>query len=1056
METEAQRYDLLGPEVSPLVLAGLAFVGVVVWLASGRLRGRWERGWVGLVTFIVRAALAGAMVWLMLQTISRLVVLATPWPVFRLALVGGVALQAVMALYRLEQQLVEPRRGRLLLTLRLAAVVVVLLILAQPVFSTLREREIEREVVVLVDDSESMQLVDERHALGDLFAVAALFDPKAVEGRPDVGPAFRAMQRHLRVLNRERAALEAPAGSPAAFLEGLLERRRERVATGLAEARADLGVAWESLETAATGLRRRGGEEVEALEGLAARMEEPLERYLRDAEAHLRSDNQLALTAQLDSATRTLGELAGQLATLQPQLDEAFFRTLDAAAVQRVEAAARKPRGEIARRALLSPGGEAGKPFIEILRERYQVRFARFGETAAEMSGERWLEEGVTGSGDEPESFRAATDLTAALEDVLGRVAPETLAGVVVLTDGRHNGEVPVEDAARQLGTQISPAGVAAIGSRIGPMDASILRVEAPQSVYLGDRVGIRAELKMDGLAGKEVAVRLLDEDGSELAREEVKVPEARYRTEVRLSHTPEAKGIRDYTIAIEPLEGERFETNNEWRFKCAITDDRTNVLLVDSFPRWEFRYLRNLFYGRDKSVHLQYVLLNPDRIEGQAAPPAIAASATREFGEAEATELPANAEEWRGFDAILLGDVPPGSIPARTWGIIEDAVANRGTMLVCIAGTRYMPHAYRDETFAKLLPVRYTPGRAPERDQGDGFQLALTTAGASSPILQQSLSRSQNQVIWDSLPLLPWRYRPDAVKEGAEVLAYAVPEDGDPGLGEASELTGAGNATDVQAALEALMNRRVYEREEALLVTQRYGLGLVVMMNFDSTWRFRFGVGDTYHHRFWGQMLRWGTGENLRAGSDLVRLGTDRLSYTPLSPIRVTAKVLEPGRKPVRGGTVYVEVFKGAQRLQRQSLRYREDSNGIFEVELDPLAVEGDYRLVLGGGPVERALAASGMEAVETELQVVTRESAKELAEVTADRDQLNQVARLSGGSMVGPDELHDLLPIFGAPREVLEERHDVELWDQWPLLALFVGLVTVEWLARRGSGLA
>ena len=65
----------------------------------------------------------------------------------------------------------------------------------------------------------------------------------------------------------------------------------------------------------------------------------------------------------------------------------------------------------------------------------------------------------------------------------------------------------------------------------------------------------------------------------------------------------------------MEAVEGEVFTTNNDWPLEVAVTDDRTNVLLVDSVPRWEFRYLRNLFYGRDKSVHLQYVLLNPDEI---------------------------------------------------------------------------------------------------------------------------------------------------------------------------------------------------------------------------------------------------------------------------------------------------------------------------------------------------------------------------------------------------------------------------------------------------------
>ena len=47
-------------------------------------------------------------------------------------------------------------------------------------------------------------------------------------------------------------------------------------------------------------------------------------------------------------------------------------------------------------------------------------------------------------------------------------------------------------------------------------------------------------------------------------------------------------------------------------------------------------------------------------------------------------------------------------------------------------------------------------------------------------------------------------------------------------------------------------------------------------------------------------------------------------------------------------------------------------------------------------------------------------------------------------------------LLDTFGAPREVLTERRRITLWDQWPVIAIFLGLLTTEWVLRRRSGLA
>src|SRR4029077_17423698 len=46
--------------------------------------------------------------------------------------------------------------------------------------------------------------------------------------------------------------------------------------------------------------------------------------------------------------------------------------------------------------------------------------------------------------------------------------------------------------------------------------------------------------------------------------------------------------------------------------------------------------------------------------------------------------------------------------------------------------------------------------------------------------------------------------------------------------------------------------------RNNALAALQNYGLGRVLYLGVDSTWRWRYRIGDTYHHRFWSQIIRW------------------------------------------------------------------------------------------------------------------------------------------------------------------------------------------------------
>ncbi|MCB1233216.1 MAG: hypothetical protein KDN19_23430, partial [Verrucomicrobiae bacterium] len=148
------REDLITAGIATPWLASGAVVVIVLWLLSLRLRGRLAERGGRIVAGLVGAILLGAGFWLAFQLAGRWLALATPWPLWVLALIGGLAAEAIVGIYRLERSIVTPEsRGRVLLGLRLLALIILLLILLQPVRSFLVDREISREVAVLVDDS---------------------------------------------------------------------------------------------------------------------------------------------------------------------------------------------------------------------------------------------------------------------------------------------------------------------------------------------------------------------------------------------------------------------------------------------------------------------------------------------------------------------------------------------------------------------------------------------------------------------------------------------------------------------------------------------------------------------------------------------------------------------------------------------------------------------------------------------------------------------------------------------------------------------------------------
>ena len=64
------------------------------------------------------------------------------------------------------------------------------------------------------------------------------------------------------------------------------------------------------------------------------------------------------------------------------------------------------------------------------------------------------------------------------------------------------------------------------------------------------------------------------------------------------------------------------------------------------------------------------------------------------------------------------------------------------------------------------------------------------------------------------------------------------------------------------------------------LLVTRTYGAGKVLFMGTDGAWRWRKGVEDKYHYRFWGQVVRW-----MAYQRNMAKGETMRLYYSPDQP---------------------------------------------------------------------------------------------------------------------------------------------------------------------------
>ena len=296
---------------------------------------------------------------------------------------------------------------------------------------------------------------------------------------------------------------------------------------------------------------------------------------------------------------------------------------------------------------------------------------------------------------------------------------------------------------------------------------------------------------------------------------------------------------------------------NDRRAVSVQVSDARAEVLLVDGEARWEFRYLRNAL-ARDPRVALEAVVFRQ---------PGAGGDSPSTYGSALPRPLDHLADPLGRFDAIVLGDVDPADLPAEAWARLESYVGERGGTLIVSPGPRFWPSPQAgDATVRKLLPVldprpvAFDPDAADPAHPSLSPGVALTPSRSSLadanawPMLQLAAGPEPSRGVWEGLPRLPWVLAGRA-KPGATVLA--TPQD----------------------------------TSLAVIAAQAYGLGRVLWVGTDGTWRWRHRVGDAYHHKFWGQAVRWASSGRLAAGDANVRFGPVRPRVAEGEGTRIQAR---------------------------------------------------------------------------------------------------------------------------------------------------------------------
>jgi uncharacterized membrane protein len=556
-------------------------------------------------------------------------------------------------------------------------------------------------------------------------------------------------------------------------------------------------------------------------------------------------------------------------------------------------------------------------------------------------------------------------------------------------------------DFARSKGI---PLFIVGLGSEQPLKDLELSDLRVSDVAFVNDILAFKFNLTGAGFAGRQIEIRLRDKrTGAVLARQNVVVGSDHKLQEISLSYRPDKEGEYDFVIETDNLADEVRYDNNRLQRQVSVRKAQIRVLLVEAYPNYEFRYLKNLL-ERDNTIQLHTVLQDADA----------------EYAAAEKAALPVfpvRREDLFQYDVVIFGDVNPELLSSSTLANLADFVVQKGGGLVMIAGPSFNPLQYRDTPLAPLVPVETATATAPDprRPITDGFVIQPTDEGLASPNMQLGDSPAETLEIWRKLPSVYWLLEAQK-KESAEVLA------------------------------EHPTRRGADGRKLPVILERRSGAGMVIFHATDETWRWRFQVGDVFFARYWVQTIRYLSRTKLLGKDQVARLSTDRKEYGRGDRVRLRLEFTDPRQTPSTGQNVTVMITRGEEPQQQLKLAALPENPELFEGTFEPPG-DGNYRArviepMLPGEPS----ASFNVKVSEVEFERTQMDAAEMQCAATKTKGRFYTWTTAAA-------VLEDL-PV-GRHVAMKQTAPPIELWNRWPILLLLFAALVGEWTLRKRSGM-
>jgi hypothetical protein len=601
------------------------------------------------------------------------------------------------------------------------------------------------------------------------------------------------------------------------------------------------------------------------------------------------------------------------------------------------------------------------------------------------------------------QSFSAAddeqgTNLNEPLAQAPRRI--KNLRGIVLASDGDWNVGQPPVQAAAALRLKDIPLFAVPVGSPSRLPDVELLSLDAPTFGIVGKSV--RVPFTIDSTLPREylTSVTLETSEGEKLTKEVRIAPMG--RTSDWILWKP--KDIGDYTLTLDVPEqsDELLEDNNRLSAPIAIRQEKLRVLVVESVPRWEYRYLRNAL-SRDPGVDLSCLLFHPglNKVGG---------------GNADYIKaFPSGLDELAKYDVVFLGDVglEDGQLSSEDCRLLRGLIEHQASGLVFMPGWQGRQMSLVESELGDLMPVLLDESQPGGWGSRMPSHFELTELGRRSLLTKLADTQGENIEVWEGLPGFQWYAPVVRAKAGSEVLCVHK---------------------DITNEFGRL----------PLLATRTFGAGKVLFMGTDGAWRWRKGVEDKYHYRFWGQVVRW-----MAYQRNMAKGETMRMYYSPEQPqvrqtVSLTANVMERSGEPLPQGDVTARIVAPSGKAETVRFTSFGDEWGAFS---------GRYT-TREAGRHEVTLACKQTGAT-LEASFFVQGAPIERIGQAARADVLEELARVTRGRVIAANRLEQVLQSLAELPDPPASVRRVQLWCHPAVMATLIIMLGAFWIGRKVIGL-